>query len=203
MTLTADGRSLPRRRELPGALSAPFRTVLSAVLLMSAALACSAPTEDSETPADAAQPTAAELTAVPDVLTQEEEAVLETVLDLFRAMRTSDGELAAAVFHPEARMGRRTEEGGIAFGTADGFIEAIGRPKEQVWDEPIWDVVVNVDGQLAQAWTPYAFYLDGEYSHCGVDAFQLYLTDGRWQITQLVDTRREECEMPAEDRLLR
>ncbi len=126
----------------------------------------------------------------------EEAAVVATVESLFEAMRTNDGELAASVFHADARLGRATEEG-IRFGPVDGFVEAVGRDKEEVWDEPIWDWVVNVDGRLAQMWTKYAFYRGEAFSHCGVDALELYRTDSGWQITQLVDTSRsEDCWHP-------
>ena len=126
----------------------------------------------------------------------EEVAVVATVESLFEAMRTNDGELAAALFHPEARLGRATDEG-IRFNPVDGFVDAVGRPKEEVWDEPIWDWVVSVDGRLAQMWTKYAFYRGDVFSHCGTDAFELYRTDSGWQITQLVDTSRsEDCWYP-------
>lgn len=129
-------------------------------------------------------------------LTEDEAAVVATVESLFEAMRTNDGELAASVFHPDARLGRATGEG-IGFGPVEGFVEAVGRPKEEVWDEPIWDWVVNVDGRLAQMWTKYAFYRGDVFSHCGSDAFELYRTDSGWQITQLVDTyRAEDCWHP-------
>ncbi len=117
--------------------------------------------------------------------------VVATVERLFEAMRTNDGELAASVFHADARLGRATDEG-ISFGPVDGFVAAIGRPKDEVWDEPIWDWVVNVDGRLAQMWTKYAFFLGEEFSHCGSDAFELYRAGEDWRITQLVDTSRSE-----------
>lgn len=35
--------------------------------------------------------------------------------------------------------------------------------------------------------------LYGDFSHCGIDAFQLFKDDkGEWKITQIVDTRRKE-----------
>ena len=87
----------------------------------------------------------------------EEAAVVAAVEQLFEAMRTGDSEMARAVFHPEARLGRAGEDG-ISFRPADGFIESIGRPRDEVYDEPIWDWTVHVDGRLAQMWTKYAFY---------------------------------------------
>lgn len=127
----------------------------------------------------------------------EEDAVVAVVQRLFDAMNANDGEMAASVFHPEARLGRANDDG-IRFSSADGIVSAIGRDKDQVWEEPIWDWAVHVDGRLAQMWTKYAFYLDGEFSHCGTDAFELYKTpDAGWQVTQLVDTSRtEDCWYP-------
>lgn len=127
----------------------------------------------------------------------EEDAVVAVVQRLFDAMNANDGEMAASVFHPEARLGRANDDG-ISFSSADGIVSAIGRDKDQVWEEPIWDWAVHVDGRLAQMWTKYAFYLDGEFSHCGTDAFELYKTpDAGWQVTQLVDTSRtEDCWYP-------
>ena len=129
--------------------------------------------------------------------TDEEAAVVAAVERLFEAMRTSDSTMARAVFHETARLGRAQDEG-ITFNSVDGFIAAIGSEKDQVWDEPIWDWTVHVDGRLAQMWTKYAFYLGEAFSHCGVDAIELYRSDAGWQITQLVDTnRRTDCWYPA------
>ena len=44
---------------------------------------------------------------------------------------------------------------------------------------------VRVSGPLAVVWLPYDFYLDGRWSHCGVDAFTLLKADGRWRIATL------------------
>jgi hypothetical protein len=75
---------------------------------------------------------------------------------------------------------------------ASGFVQAIGTPRAQVWDERIWDLEIQVDGALAAAWMQYAFHLDGALSHCGVNAFQLFRAPTGWQIIQITDTRRRE-----------
>ena len=126
----------------------------------------------------------------------EEAAVVAAVTQLFDAMRAGDSEMARAVFHPDARLGRAGENG-ISFSPAEGFIESIGRPRDVVYDEPIWDWTVQIDGRLAHMWTKYAFYLGDEFSHCGEESFQMYKSDTGWQITQLIDTsRREDCFYP-------
>lgn len=134
--------------------------------------------------------------AVGQELSPEAAEVLAVAESLFQAMRTNDGALAASVFHPDARMGRATPEG-ISFRSPDGFVEMVGQAKDDVWDEPIWDYTIQVDGRLAQMWTRYAFYLNDEFSHCGVDAFEFYKTEDGWKIVQLIDTmRRDDCWLP-------
>ncbi len=153
---------------------------LTAGLLLTASCTAPPPPPEAETPP-------------PD---PEEAAVVAAVEQLFEAMRTGDSEMAAAVFHPDARLGRAGEDG-ISFRPADGFINMIGQPRDEVYDEPIWDWTVQIDGRLAQMWTRYAFYRDDEFSPCGWEGFQLYRGDTGWQITQLIDTSyRENCFYP-------
>ncbi len=129
----------------------------------------------------------------------EEAAVVAAVEQLFEAMRVGDSEMARAVLHPEARFGRAGEDG-ISYSSPlapNGFADRIGQPREEVWDEPIWDWTVQIHGRLAQMWTRYAFYLGDEFSHCGWEGFQLYKGEAGWQITQLTDTmQREDCFYP-------
>ena len=45
---------------------------------------------------------------------------------------------------------------------------------------------VRVSGPLAMVWLPYDFYLDGKWSHCGVDAFTLLKSQAGWRIATVV-----------------
>ncbi|MGH7636563.1 MAG: hypothetical protein ACREOK_02840, partial [Gemmatimonadaceae bacterium] len=60
------------------------------------------------------------------------------------------------------------------------------------WDEQIYDVQVRVDGNIAQVWAPYTFYLDKQVRHCGVNAIDLLRDGGGWKVTQIADTRRRD-----------
>jgi hypothetical protein len=127
------------------------------------------------------------------------EAVLGVVETLFDGMRARDAAVVGSVFHESAQMFRAPEPGGggtVSVNGVERFINAVGSGSE-VWDEPVWDPVVQVRDNLATVWVKYAFYLDGEFSHCGVDAFMLARTGDRWKIVALADTsQRENCEMP-------
>jgi hypothetical protein len=95
---------------------------------------------------------------------------------------------------PGARFAVLSQQGGgppIQFPAVDGWIAGVAGSQGR-WDERITDVVIQVDGDMASAWTPYAFYLDGALRHCGVNSIELLRTADGWRITQLSDTRRTE-----------
>ncbi len=76
-------------------------------------------------------------------------------------------------------------------GSLDKLLDAIAnRPAEQKWDERLLDYKVSIDGNLAHVWTPYEFWVNGNFSHCGANAFTLVKTDDGWKITHLIDSRR-------------
>lgn len=71
------------------------------------------------------------------------------------------------------------------------LLEAIAnRPDDQKWDERLLDYNIQVDGNMANAWTPYEFWYNGKFSHCGVNSFQLFKDGSQWKIIYLIDTRR-------------
>jgi ketosteroid isomerase-like protein len=125
----------------------------------------------------------------------EEAAVRAAVQRLFDAMRAGDSTAARAFFHPDATMiSVGVRDGATAIQKADpnGFIRAIGTPHDKTWDERIANLQVRVDANLATAWMDYAFYLGGEFSHCGVNAVEMVRVAEGWKAIHLADTRRRE-----------
>jgi hypothetical protein len=47
---------------------------------------------------------------------------------------------------------------------------------------------VRIAGGLATVWLPYDFYLDGKWSHCGVDQFTFVRTAAGWRIAAMAWT---------------
>ena len=112
--------------------------------------------------------------------------VLAVVTTLFDGMREKDEAKLRSVFHADARLhtaGASTRESPI-----EGFLQSV-LSNPATLDEVTFDEEVLVDGPLAVAWTPYNLFVDGEFSHCGVDAFTMVLTADGWKILQIVDTR--------------
>jgi hypothetical protein len=133
----------------------------------------------------------------------EEAAVVSVVTAMFDAMRAGDSAAMRATLHPSATMASAFLREGVPTlereESMSGFLEAVGTPHEEVWDERIWDIEVDVDVPLATVWMKYAFYVGENFSHCGVDAFQLFKSPDGWQVFHIADTRRREgCETPGD-----
>ena len=131
----------------------------------------------------------------------EKERVMDVIENVFDAMRKSDSTMLKKSFveKPNTFTAFFNQEGESVLRPGDfkRFKNAIGQPKEQVWNEPIWNERVEIDGNLASVWVDYAFYVDDQFSHCGVDAFHLIKREDGWKIFHLVDTRRKnDCEIP-------
>lgn len=129
-----------------------------------------------------------------------EQEVRDVVERLFDAMRAGDSAGVRATFAADARLvstGARDGKPSMQAVPIDRFIEAVGQPHDEVWDERIWDVEIRIDDHLATVWNQYAFFLGETFSHCGVDAFQLFRSADGWRIFHLADTRRQEgCDVP-------
>jgi hypothetical protein len=137
--------------------------------------------------------------------TQNEEAsVKEVITRLFKAMELGDSAMLRSAFHTHITMGTvvRDKTGNPVLRPEDSlteFAKAVGTPHKEVWHEEIWDVKVQLDGDFAQVWCDYAFYIDKTFSHCGVDAFHLIKSKDGWKIFHLADTRRKAgCNVPKE-----
>lgn len=88
-----------------------------------------------------------------------------------------------------------TKEGSpkVIEGNMTEFLKAIAnRPADQIWEEKLLDYKVQIDGNLAHVWTPYEFWFNGTFSHCGANAFTLANTETGWKIVYLIDSRRRE-----------
>ena len=129
----------------------------------------------------------------------EEEAVKATIMTLFDGMREADSAKVHSVFIDDVRMQTiapgRGGEITLQTGSLKRFLTSVGTPHDKMYDEQILDYQIKIDGAMASVWTPYKFYLGDQFSHCGVNSFQLMKASEGWKIIYLVDTRRRDnCE---------
>ena len=122
------------------------------------------------------------------------QGALAAVERMFQGMRTADSATVRSVMAHGARFAMvdaRSTPPAIRFDTVGGWVAAIATSNRR-WDEQIYDVQVRVDGNIAQVWAPYTFYLDKQVRHCGVNAIDLLRDAEGWKVTQIADTRRRE-----------
>lgn len=130
------------------------------------------------------------LVAWPANAQDDRDAILEKVQQFFDALEHSDTNLAKAAVLPEGQMFRLREvDDSLAIGRTphSAFLEGLADGNEDFL-ERMWEPVVLQHGRMAVVWTPYDFYRDGEFSHCGVDVFNLIRTASGWKISGIMYT---------------
>ena len=120
--------------------------------------------------------------------------VKQTIEHFFQGFHQRDSVAMKSVMHPDLVLQTvlsRQDQTKLVVTQATDFLHAVAiRENTPVWEERLHQFQISVDGAMAQAWVDYSFWLDGTFSHCGVDAFALFKSDQGWQITYLADTRR-------------
>ncbi|MBX9891891.1 MAG: nuclear transport factor 2 family protein [Chitinophagaceae bacterium] len=122
------------------------------------------------------------------------DSVKQVVNQLFTAMKTADAQLLQQCFADSAVLQTiaTNKEGKtiVRNESVAAFAASISKAPVGALDERIEFDMVKTDAALAIVWTPYQFYLNGNFSHCGVNSFQLVRFNGQWKIQYLIDTRR-------------
>lgn len=132
---------------------------------------------------------------------EENEQVKATIIKFFDAFHKQDsvalrtmakGNITLQSIYTNKKDGKTV----LREDTYDDFIKSIvSIPKDKTFEEKLLDFQISVDGKMANAWTPYEFWFDGNFSHCGVNSFQLIKEEDTWKIIYLVDTRRRgDCD---------
>ena len=126
----------------------------------------------------------------------ENQAVETAIQQFFAGMHASDSLMIRKVTFPETSLQSvmLNAEGKAVVRTTpfQDFVKQIGTPVAgRKIEERISRYSVQIDGPLATAWTPYTFWVNGEFSHCGVNTFTLVKSPTGWKIWSIMDTRRK------------
>lgn len=128
-------------------------------------------------------------------------SVRQAIDQFFEGFHQRDSMAMKEILSPslELRSISRSPEGQPVMQTlpiSDFLMSMASIPDTLRFSEKLLDYKINVDGDMATAWTPYEFYLSGSLHHCGVNSFQLFHDGSSWRIIGLSDTRRTEGCMP-------
>ncbi len=125
-----------------------------------------------------------------------EDSIKATINTLFTAMRSSDAILLSTTFSDSALLQTisksKTGKAIVLNETVTAFAKQVAALPKDSADERISFNSIKVDGAMANVWTPYEFYYNQIFSHCGVNNIVLVRIDGFWKIQYIIDTRRRQ-----------
>lgn len=121
-----------------------------------------------------------------------EKEIVKPIENLFQAMKSADSIGVKNAFSSSAIMQTFGKNNEIRTEKVEGFAKQVGTSKAGDLDERFTVSKVLVDGNLASVWVPYQFYYKENYSHCGVNSFQLAKLNNEWKIQYIIDTRRKD-----------
>ncbi|KAJ7274753.1 hypothetical protein C8J57DRAFT_235927 [Mycena rebaudengoi] len=129
-----------------------------------------------------------------DGLSEEQLAVLAVAETFLSGIRLRDKALMLTQVLPEGGA-TLLRNGAPLHMTLAGVVERLPFDWPQKMSEPIVGTpVVLIDRDLAMAWTPYEFWMDGFLDHVGTDIWSFVKQNGRWIISGLADNTRKPDE---------
>jgi hypothetical protein len=128
----------------------------------------------------------------------DKEVIKLVINQLFEGMNKCDSSKVRQVFGQNASLNsigfsdKKQQNFFVADNRIKSFLEAIAKPKTELWNEKALSYDIKIDGSMAQAWVPYTFHFGDKFSHCGVDNFVFFKENNTWKIIYLVDTMRKD-----------
>lgn len=130
------------------------------------------------------------------VFAQEEKAIKQSISVFFEGLQTSDTLKIQSICHKEMKLQSITEKntvGVLQYQSNSEFYKSVAAiPKNVKIEERILSYNIQIDGTMANVWTPYEFYVNEKHSHIGVNSFTLLLENNIWKIVHIIDTRRKK-----------
>ena len=129
-------------------------------------------------------------------ISAQEKEIKQSISVFFEGLQTADTLKIQSVCHKEMKLQSIMEKnavGSLSFESNSAFYKSIASiPKNIKIEERILNYTIQIDGSMAQVWTPYEFYIDGKLSHIGTNSFTLLLENNIWKIVHIIDTRRKK-----------
>ena len=123
-----------------------------------------------------------------------EKEIIKPIENLFNAMKSADSLGVKNAFSGSAIMQTFGKNQEIRTDKVEDFAKQVGASQAGDLDERFTISKILVDGNMASVWVPYQFYYKGNFSHCGVNSFQLAKINNEWKIQYIIDTRIKKCD---------
>ena len=112
------------------------------------------------------------------------DSIKNVINEMLDAISTHDSTRAANLVVRDGhvmRVFKKRGESNFSFRTNKTWIVETGKRTNNV-HERMWNPIILYRGDLAVAWTTYDFHIEGEFSHCGAETFNLVRIDNKWLV---------------------
>ncbi len=120
----------------------------------------------------------------------EEKAIIETVNLFFKAINEQDSTIYKKIAFMEGqiwRMNNIEDPSNYDMRLFQDDVKTFD-PQVEILEKPL-SYDLKVHNGVATAWVPYKLWVNGKFSHCGVDTFILIKTNGGWKIVSTSYTK--------------
>ncbi len=128
--------------------------------------------------------------------TEKAKQIKQSISVFFEGLQSADTLKIQSVCHKEMKLQSITEKnaiGTLSFQSNLDFYKSIAAiPKNLKIEEGLLSYNIQIDGTMANVWTPYEFYVNDKQSHIGTNSFTLLLENNSWKIVHIIDTRRKK-----------
>lgn len=118
----------------------------------------------------------------------ETRAVIAVADSVLAALSSGDNAALARLTLDSAVLGSAALRDGVERLSLRRWVHPNSRTGAPTFTERGFDATARVQDRVAQVWMPYDLYRGDAWSHCGVDAFTLMKSEGRWRVASLVYT---------------
>lgn len=110
---------------------------------------------------------------------EQEKAIKKTITTFFEGLHKGDSSIVNNTLNKKIKLQTTfTNKDGIAILKTETKTQLLkniaSKNPKHTYLEKLLSWNIYIDGNLASVWTPYEFYLNGKFSHCGANSFQLF-----------------------------
>ena len=117
-------------------------------------------------------------------------AVRSNIANDWRAIQLAEGTTLS--FRPGPA--ERPEELEMRISKNEDFVADLMPDGHEYVERWTGEPTILIRGPIAVIWGEYEFWIDGEFSHCGVDSADLVKIDGEWKVANFMWTvEKEDC----------
>jgi hypothetical protein len=120
----------------------------------------------------------------------EKEKIISVVKQFFTVLESRSVKDAQEILIPKGvSISLREQEKGktVRIINFQEFMDGFSNWKDN-YKEIMSNPKVLIHNGIAVLWAEYKFYINGKFSHCGVDAFSLIKIDNNWKIASIIYT---------------